>query len=140
MRYPIILLAVLALALTAGTARADCPDSDIVYARNCRDLPVEGDSLQSQGCMVVYWTFEFFRTSETNGNCIVVAEIKNTSFSITIDSRDPRYSEPHSHHSISGTDVIFGSPVQARMRMKRPSSHYAPGPFSNLKLSYNIVE
>lgn len=133
MRNLTILLSVAAFALAAGNTVADCPDADTIFAEHCSDLPMIGRVIQSQGCIAVFWNFEFFRTSDTRHRCVVTADIKNTSVSVSIDSKDL---VPNTSHSISGTGVINGSPIQCKM--KHDPYYDDPGPFSKLKFSYKI--
>lgn len=136
MRYPIILLAVLALAVAAGTAQADCPDFDTLYAEDCGDLPVYGREIDHGGCTAVDWYFRFTRTSDTTGHCRVRVTINSTDCdTISIDSDD--YT-PGTIDTLSGTCYIIGTPIQGKMEHPpAPNSNHL---FSDLELWYKTYE
>jgi hypothetical protein len=133
MRYPIILLAVVALALPAGTARAQCPNSDTLYAASCRDLPVYGDEIDHGGCSDVVWYFYYTRTSQDTGKCKVIVRIENTSCTPIIIDSD---SCSEGSYADSGYCLITGTPIQGTMRhlSLQPSDTL----FSDLELIYKI--
>ncbi len=133
MRYTIILLAVLALAVAAGTAQAQCPNFDILYVEDCGDLPDSSSAIDPAGCTAVNWYFKFTRTSRTTGCCIVHVTINGTDCdTISIDSRDYM---PGSY-KIRGSCLIIGTPIQSRMELDPVCN--SRGVFKDLKLKYKI--